>query len=331
MPANLDITNGVASFVSANTPGWHQLGTTLPKEALTAEEALTYGHLANWNVRKVPIYAQTEFGRLEVPGRRAVVRDNPIIPGQIDVIGDVSESYGIVQNEAHVDFLNALVDESGALFDTAGALDENGRRVFVTMKLPGHIKIGGVDPIENHIAALNSHDGSTAFSVMVTPIRIVCGNTWNMAVRNHSHIFKVRHTSNAMKGIVAAARQALDLTFEYIEGVQEIGEIMINSPLPQSRFEEIIAKEFGAPEDAPAAVQTRADRRLAEMNKLFADAVTQEGVRETVWAGLNALTEWNDHLSPARGDDPALSRARRSILDPSFKNRAFDLMLAEVK
>ena len=38
MPADLDITNGVASFVAAREDGWHRLGTTLPQDALTAEE-----------------------------------------------------------------------------------------------------------------------------------------------------------------------------------------------------------------------------------------------------------------------------------------------------
>ena len=44
MAHNLDITNGIASFVTARVDAWHQLGTTLP-DAFDAEAALHYGHL----------------------------------------------------------------------------------------------------------------------------------------------------------------------------------------------------------------------------------------------------------------------------------------------
>lgn len=330
MPDMLDITNGEATFISAQEEAWHRLGTTLPDEALTAEQVMTIGHLGGWNVRKVPIFAQTPVGRIQVPGRAAVIRDNPIVPGQIDVIGDVGEDYGIIQNEQHAAFLNALVEESGAIFDTAGALDANGRRVFITMKLPGHMKVGGVDRVDLKIAALNAHDSSMSFKFLVTPIRVVCGNTWNMAVRNHSAMFSVRHRANAVKNVaIEEARKALDLTFTYLDDVQQVSEQLVNTTLTQARFEEIIAREFGPDEDASKAAVTRGERKIDEMNRLFADAGTQAEIRNTAWAGLNALTEWFDHLSPVRGDDPDASRARKALLDTGFKQRALGLMLVE--
>lgn len=327
---NLDITDGIASFVSDNgEDAWHRLGQTIDKKGLTAAEALSFAHLDQWNVRKYPLKVQLPDGTLlDMPGRAGVVRDNPIRKGQIDVIGDVGKDYGIIQNEEHVALLDALVHESGAHFATAGALDDNGRRVFVTMRMPGHIKVGGQDRVDNYIAAVNSHDSSTAFSLMVTPVRIVCANTLNMAFRNHSHIFKIRHTSNATKGVVIAAQQALELTFEYLEDFEQQAQELINKTVTQAQFEELIAANFGAPEDAAKAVQTRAEKRLDEMTELFANANTQAGIRGTAWAALNALTEWSDHYAPVRGDDPEGQRARKALLDPGFKNRALALVQA---
>lgn len=329
MGHNLDITAGTASFVSAREDAWHQLGTVLP-DAFTAEQAMEAGHLGGWNVRKTPTYALLDDGRkVPMAGRYAVIRDNPVTAGQVDVIGNVGEAYHIIQNEEHAALLNALVDESGAHFETAGALD-GGRRVFITMKLPGHIQIGGVDRVDNYIAAMNSHDGSAAFSFIVTPVRIVCQNTLNLAFSQASHVIKTRHTSGAQRLIVAQARQALDMTFEYIEGFQEQAERLINTTLTQGAFDEIIAREFGAPEDAAPATITRTDRKLDEMSRLFADAYTQEGIRNTAWAGLNAITEWADHFSPTRGEDRETARAQKSVLDPGFKNKALSAMLATV-
>lgn len=327
---NLDMTDGLASFVSAHTDAWHMLGTTLDHN-FTAEEAMKEGLLGGWNVRKWPSYAIDPDSGLLIakPGRADIVRDNPVRAGAVDVFGEVGENYTIIQNEEHAGFLNALVDESGAHFDTAGALD-GGRRVFITMKLPGHINVGGVDPIYNYLAAINSHDGSMAFTLMVTPIRIVCQNTLNIAFGNTSHMFRVRHTSGAEKAMTQQARKALDLTFKYLDGFQEEAEALINTTLTQSRFEEIVSAEFGPAEDAAPNTISRSKKKVEQLSELFADAATQDGIRETAWAGLNAITEWADYFAPTRGEDRDNSRAKKALLDPAFKNRARNLMMAEV-
>lgn len=322
----LDINSGTASFVSAHTDAWHMLGETLD-HSFTAEEAMEHGHLGGWNVRTSPAFTIVDGKRIQMAGRNAVVRDNPVNKGQIDFLGDVGDSYKIIQNEDHAGFLNTLVDESGAHFDTAGAL-YGGRQVFLSMRLPGHINIGGVDPVENYIAAINSHDGSMSFTLMVTPVRIVCANTLNLAFQNKSNVFRIRHTSG-VQNYLGQAREALDFSFKYLDGFQEQAERLINTTLTQAQFEEIIEREFGAGDDASQAAQTRADKRIEEMQELFAEAQTQDGIRDTAWAGLNALTEWADHFSPTRGDDRETSRAMKAILDPSFKNQALRLMLAQ--
>jgi len=319
----IDTTAGV----SAREDAWHALGTALD-HTFTAEEAMEHGHLGGWDVRKAPVFTIDDKSGLTIPmpGRYSVIRDNPIVPKQVDVLGSVGGAYQIIQNEEHADLLNTLVDESGAHFETAGAIDE-GRRVFITMKLPGFMRIGGVDRVDNYIAAVNSHDGSASFVLMVTPIRIVCENTLNMAFEGASNMFRVRHTSGAHKLLVQQARETLDLTFAYLEGFQEQAEQLINTTMTQIQFEEIITKAFGVEKDAPAATVTRTENKLDAMARLFADANTQEGIRGTAWAGLNALTEWADHFSPVRGDDRDASRAAKAILDPTFKNQALSLML----
>lgn len=346
MSHEVDTTDGQSPFVSAHTDAWHQLGTTLD-HSFTAEEAMAEGLLGGWNVRKVPLLAEIgqrkrvkttkgvsySLGKetVAISGMNAVVRDNPVRKGQVDVLGKygVSDTYKIIQNEEHAGLLNALVEESGAHFETAGSL-YGGRQVFITMRLPGHINVGGVDPVDNYIAAINSHDGSMAFTLMVTPVRIVCANTLNMAFSNNSHQFRIRHTSGAEAAMHTQARQALDLTFNYLDGFQEEADRLINTVLTEAQFEDIIQRNFGAPDDAAAASVTRCDKKLDEMMGLFAEAQTQQGIRNTAWAGLNALTEWADHFAPTRGDDRDNSRAAKALLDPSFKNTALRLMKAAV-
>jgi hypothetical protein len=105
---------------------------------------------------------------LEVPGAYATVRTNPFTGARASPWASSVAGYHPLQNEEHAAFLNHLADASGATFDTAGSL-RGGRQVFVTMRLPQHLSIGGTDRVDLNIAALNSHDGSSAFRVLVTP------------------------------------------------------------------------------------------------------------------------------------------------------------------
>ncbi len=333
MAHNLDQTNGQTSFVSAREDAWHQLGTVLP-DTFTAEAAMEHGLLGGWDLRKTALHTEVAGKKLIIPRQYAVVRNNPVVKNQTDVLGVVGESYTIIQNEELAGLLDALVDESGAHFETAGAID-GGRKVFVTMKLPGNVKVGGVDRVDNYIAAMTSHDGSTSTQLMVTPIRVVCENTLNLAFNQAQHMFRVRHTVGAHKILIQQAREALDFTFDYLEGFQKEADRLINTTLTQMKFEELIAANFGAPDDAPNSTITRTENKLDQMAQLFADANTQAGIRNTAWAGLNALTEWYDHFSPVRGagintgTEEAL-RSRKALLDPSFKNEALRLMTALV-
>jgi phage/plasmid-like protein (TIGR03299 family) len=321
MAHEIETHGGKAMFASANVQAWHRLGTVLD-HTMTAQEAMDVAFLGGWNVRKEAIV--TASG-LAVPGRAATVRTNPLT-GQDEVLGDVGHNYHIIQNEQHAEFLNILVDESGAHFETVGYA---GGKVFLTMKLPGHMAVGGKggDQVDMYISAINGHDGGTPFTLAVTPVRMVCANTIRFGLAQAQSVFKIRHSSGAEKAIRQEARQKLDLTFNYLDTFQEEANHLVDTALTQVRFEEIIVREFGAPKDAAQATRTRADRKLDEMSRLFSQADTQANIRDTAWAGFNALTEWYDHLSPVRGDDPETSRALNAALySDKWKTKAYRIM-----
>lgn len=318
-----------AAAIYARQDAWHKLGTTVT-EAFTAEDAMTIGHLGGWNIRKAPLTTTdiTDDGvpTIEVPDRYATVRTNPFT-GASEALGVVGNHYTPIQNEEHAEFLNALVDESGAHFETAGSL-RGGREVFITMKMPDHMLVGDTDPVDLYLAAVNSHDGTSSFRLMVSPVRVVCANTLAMALRDNKGVHSVRHTVNATQAI-GEARRALDLSFAYLDEFQAEAERMIQTSLTKAQFSKIITAEFGAEADASEAVQTRRGNMIDQMMTLFAEAGTQKGVRNTRWAGYNAITEYADHFQPvfAKGGDVAEVRAQRVILGAGadIKQRAFEL------
>jgi hypothetical protein len=104
-----------------------------------------------------------------------------------------------------------MTDESGAAFlETAGSM-RGGADVFVTMKLPTTMLVGGVDELDVNIAILNNHIGTRAITGLITPTRIVCANTQRAALANARSSFKIRHTERAADR-VHQAREQLGLT-----------------------------------------------------------------------------------------------------------------------
>lgn len=323
-----------ASFVSAREHAWHRLGVVLP-EAFDAAQAMEHAKLGGWNVRKealqtVPVI--DEHGvtpSLPVADQFATVRTNPVTGGT-DVLGVVGAGYTPIQNEAHAALLDSVVDESGAHFETAGSL-RGGRSVFLSMKLPNTMQVGGMDPVDLYLIALNSHDGTSAFRLMVAPVRVVCANTQALAIRRAQSTFSIRHTSGA-HGHIAAARQALGLTFTYAEAFQAEADRMIAQSITDDQFADIVGKLWDAPTSTSARSRTISENRTATLRQLFRVSETNETIRGTRWAAYQAVTEYTDHFAPV-GDkgNPTLARAERvagSGTVTALKSKAFELLAA---
>lgn len=328
MAHEIETHGSQAAAVFARKDAWHRLGTTVRDRAFTAEEAMTLGHLGGWDVRKIPLTA-TEVTTdgvhvIDAPGF-ATVRTNPFT-GEPEALGVVGGSYTPLQNEDHAEFLNLLADESGAVFDTAGSL-RGGRQVFITMQLPESLTVGGTDRVDLNIAALNSHDGTSAFRILVTPVRVVCANTQTAALARHQSSFAIRHTRNA-KAAVQAARDALGLTFTYVNAFEDEAERLIQTTMTDAAFDALIDATYGkADPSASKRTKETETKRRHQLHWLFSDADTQAGIRNTAWAGYQAVTEYVDHYAPVRTKgDHADARAARLLTsdDPDrIKRRAW--------
>lgn len=324
----LDITNETASFATARQPAWHRLGTVLP-ELMTAEQALREAHLADWDVRKLPLTTSeiTDDGvtSLDVQRYCAAVRTNPIT-GRTDVLGVVGDGFTHVQNEEQVAFLQALVDEGGAFIETAGAL-RGGRQVFFCCKLPETLLVGGQDPVDLYLSSLNGHDGSMAFRSIISPIRVVCANTQHAALATARQSWSHRHTAGA-KAAIEEARRELSLAFRYSESFQAEADRMIDQALTDAEFEKIVTGLYAEPEpgDTRRSINHKIER-LDTIRGLYHDAGTQSGIRGTRWGAYQAITEYEDWAAPVRAAqaDKDARRALRAIDGDGVKakERAF--------
>lgn len=189
---NYNSQTGKHSFFSVKEKAWHNLGQII-EHYPTSSEALKFAGL-DFEVSKRPNVHQ-------LPSGLDIVSDNSFFTFRTDteaVLGDkIGSDYEVVQNTEAFAFFDSIVGGgNGIKYETAGALGK-GEIIFITAKLPEYIRVGGDDLIEQYLFLTSSHDGSGSISIAFTPVRIVCANTLNAALRHNSNCIKIRHTATA--------------------------------------------------------------------------------------------------------------------------------------
>ena len=283
----------VETMVSVREIPWHKLGTIV-EDQMTAADALKASGL-DWIVKKVPLFSPAPGGgpRMEIPDRFGIQRQTD---GR--VLGVVGTNYVPFQNTEAFQFFDNLVDSGDAKYETAGSLDI-GRQVWIMATLPEGVSIGGVDEHQIYLLLSNRHDGSGSITAAVTPVRVVCQNTLNLALKGAKREWKVRHVSN-IGARIQEARDALDVTFEYVERFQEEAEGLLAQPMSERAFGNYLTR-LG--DELDMADKTLADMK-AKTTALFAEGETLENIRGTKWAALNAVDEWSEYLKAYLRDDP---------------------------
>lgn len=197
---NFNEQTGKHAFFSTKQPAWHGLGTIV-QDYPTSAQAIGFAGL-DYTVAKAPLFAKGADPSISfaVPDQYATMRtDNNA------VFGVVGKDYQIVQNADAFAFFDAIVGGGdGIIYETAGALG-SGERIFITAKLPGYIRVGNSDDVtEKYIFLTTSHDGSGSITAAFTPVRIVCQNTLNAALRSASNVVRIRHTAGAKERLEQA-------------------------------------------------------------------------------------------------------------------------------
>lgn len=198
---NFNEANNQHSFFSVKEKAWHGLGKIVDSYP-TSAEALHFAGL-DFIVEKRKLFCDSKpvnmiQSLLDVPDHFATVRTDTN-----QVLGVVGKEYEIVQNVDAFNFFDAIVGGDGIQYETAGALG-NGERIFITAKLPHYIKVDKEDLIEQYLFLTTSHDGYGSITAAFTPVRIVCQNTLNAAMRTHTNAIKIRHTANAKQRLDTA-------------------------------------------------------------------------------------------------------------------------------
>lgn len=253
----------MAAFASLRQPAWHDLGTIFDKPVST-QEMLELANMAGWNIR----FENAEDwmpGFNFVNDTLHVVRDNPFIEGQKDVLGTVGGRYKIFSNEDIFNFGDLLTD-GRRRWETAGSI-KGGTRVFATMVATDDLVLdpnGSADTIKRYIMLVSSHDGSLNMIVKMVNTRVVCQNTLNIAMGEIGSEFKIRHTEG-METKILDAKKALGLAEIYDEVFESEMQAFFQKEMTLSQFESIVLDMFPEPDEENKAGWTRWDKKMDRM------------------------------------------------------------------
>jgi len=248
---------------------WHGLGTRV-EESPTSADALQLAGLF-WKVLQEPIY--TDVGGM-IPGYRANVRDT-----DRKVLGVVTERYKVIQNEEAFAFTDELLG-NGVRYETAGSLQE-GKKVWLLARLPREYIISG-ERISPYLVFSNTHDGSGAVRVAITPIRVCCNNTLNLALSTAKRSFSMIHTGD-IKGKVQEAKDTLFMAEKYMDCLgKEVEQLL---PI----------------ESEATTTQVKNIKKLHEdMKSRYYNAPDLQNVGFNAYRWVNAVSDFATHAAPLR-------------------------------
>lgn len=280
MPANVE-----TMFYVREKP-WHGLGTLVAEAPASADALICAG--LDWRVEQKDVY--TGDGSL-IPGYKVNLRSSDNA-----ALGIVSDRYKVVQNEDAFQFTDDLLGE-GVTYETAGAL-QGGKKVWILAKMPQRYFIAG-DEITPYLVVMNAHDGSSGIKVAMTPIRVVCQNTLNLALSRAKRIWTTKHTENVLSR-VHEARETLQLAEAYMgelgRGIDALSQIR----LTDKKVMEFMQEFFPVTEDMPEIQRKNNLRLLDDMKRRYFDAPDLFHVGRNGYRFVNAVSDFATHADPIR-------------------------------
>lgn len=319
-------------FYTGQTP-WHGLGISLAQPA-TLDEALKVGGL-NWEVGDMDIMTADDPPS-PVSKRKALVRlDRP--PGDHRrVLGVVHLGFTPVQNRAAGMLFDAIFGHGKRAYHTGGYLGD-GEVIWLLAKIDRTLRVGREDIVEPYALMANSHDGSMAFNIRLTTIRVVCQNTLAMAIHQRlGEQFRRPHQGSITQH-AQAAQEFFKATQLELDSVASTFTQLSERPCPNDVFLTILNALLPEPkkprnsERSPGLLRAwekrvadvrEARRKISELRET-GKGQRMDGSRGTFWGVLNAVLEYVDHHREVEGSPVSYALLGNGM---DLKVRAFELV-----
>lgn len=265
---------------------WDGLGSSVAGTQ-SSEEAIVSAGL-DWNVYQDEVY--TKEG-IKIPGAYANIRDKDNRP-----LGIVGERYNIVQNSEAFNFTDDLLGE-GVEYEQAGSL-KGGKVIWLLAKLPDSYKILD-DKVEPYLLFSSSHDGSGSIKVAMTPMRIACMNTLNLALKKAQRSWSARHTGN-INTKLEQARQTLGFATTYMEELNNFMEGAYKVKLDDDKIINLVDTLIPVEDNITDRKKTNLQEIKMDILFRYENAPDLKDREKTGARFLQAVSDSVNHREPAR-------------------------------
>lgn len=281
----------------SNIVPWHRHpGSTTIKGRANAHEVLKLAGI-DWNVKKVPL--------MLADGSDIILDDHVSTVREDDntILGVVGSNYKVIQNHEALKVFEAVADKSDAIFETAGSLF-GGKKVYISALIDGLIRVGkGDDVSKKYLLWANAHDGTSAGSLRLTTVRVVCNNTYTAALRENGRHVSIRHTNNADKLMEEATvllglanKRFLDMEAAY----NEMLKVEVNKEDLRDYLTRCFKKVAPATTDKQDKTQEedakeKVARAIPKIEELFETGSHFPEDASSIYRAFQSLTEWSNH------------------------------------
>ena len=301
---------------SERRPVWSGLGTDISRCSSISEALVVSG--LDFTVRQENIQT-SEACPIPLDGFRANIKDDGT------PLGIVSTKYKVVQNADAFAFLDSLVEE-GMKFERAGGL-QNGRKVFVLARMPDKYIISG-EHISPYIVFINSHDGTGSIKILMTPVRVICLNMLNLALRNAVRSWSAVHSGNVSYKL-EDAKNTLLYADRYMQELGVTIEELKQQPVNDAKVLELVDVLLPTNDSMSDAQRKNVGLQREDLLERYFHAPDLAPLKQTAYRFINAVSDHATHADPIRRrENYNEALFNRSVEGNALVDRAYHLLSA---
>jgi phage/plasmid-like protein (TIGR03299 family) len=169
------------------------------------------------------------------------------------------------------------------------------------------------DKFDPYMCFTNSHDGTGAVKVCMTPVRVVCNNTLNMALNTATRCWSTKHIGD-ISSKLEEARYTLKMADKYMTKLDEEADKLANQKISEDEIAKILDEMFPVNEnDSDRKKANKAEAKNQIMICYMAPDIAK--FLGTKYGFLNAVSDWCGHATPKRMTNEYASNNWGRIMD----------------
>ena len=285
-------------------------------------------------------------------GAYTAIRDDKTGPEAVISRTAFTKNYVPIQNEDAFSVLGEMADQADVAFQNIGSWG-NGAGIFAQISLGDITGIGSSgDTVGKWLSIVNSHDGSRALQLLVTPYRFFCQNPISKAIGEagrNNRLVSIHHDARGEDRLREVAQALVYAEQVYADTAVEYKKLA-DARVTMDQVREVMYRCFPHWSSADMKSQERIDRnferRLSKAMDRFHSAVDGQLEELTGWNLYNAVQGTYQHDTKhtrnyerslligniAANSEMSLNVVKEVIANPTVKTSTaeFDEIFAKV-